>query len=174
MRIATSDQNCPVKQQESDRVIQSSNRRGSKLSPARAESLRGIVEQRGVGRITSKLEALSTLVGAIEPKDGSIGKKDTFNHTTTLGHGIHLPNRGSSFGGNHTTTSLSGGNNVLVRSTTTNHNLRVPLSGTGKGQQDATTGIGVGTICSRKIRQGLGDRIGANIEDLRCLGREDE
>ena len=172
--VGSRDQESTIEKKKSDTVVETSNGRLRTSSEALALGLGRVVQKNLEGRVLSNTETLSTLLGTIDPSDGTVSKKSTLDHTATLGHGVQLPG-GIGIERLHATAGRVGGSSdVLVRATTTDDDIGAPLVGAREGHHDGTTGVGVCAVGSGKIRKSANDIASTNVEDLSRLGDLDE
>jgi len=173
-RVGSRDQESTIEKEKSDTVIQTSDGRLRTSSEALALGLGRVVQKNLKSGVLSNTETLSTLLGTVDPSDGTISKKSTLDHTATLRHGVQLPG-GVGIERLHATAGgVSRSSDVLVRATTTDDDIRVPLVGAREGHHDGATGVGVCTVGSGKVRKSTNDIASTNVEDLSGLGDLDE
>jgi hypothetical protein len=159
-----------VKEEKSNTVVQACNVRLGSGGPALALGLVGVVKEDLKGGILGNTEALSTLLGTVDPDAGTVGKKSTFNHATAFRHGVHLPLRVGVKRPDATARWVTWGSNVLVRTTTADDDIRVPVVSTGQGHHDGASSVGVGAVRAREVRELANSLSSTNVEDLSGLG----
>jgi hypothetical protein len=173
-RVGSRDQKGTIKEEKGDTVVETCDGRLRTGGEALTLGLVGVVDEDLESRVLGNTETLSTLLGTVDPNDGSVSKKSSLNHTTALRHRVHLPSGVGIEGLDATTGWVTRRSDVLVRTTTTDDNIRVPLVGAGKSHHNRATGVGVGAVSTGKIGKSANDITSANIENLSRLGDLDE
>ena len=168
--VGSRDQESTVEKEKRDTVVETGNGRLRASGETLALGLVGVVEENLESWVLGNTETLSTLLSTVDKCDGTVSEKGTFNHTTALRHGVHLPG-GVGVKRLHATAGwVTGSSDILVRATTADDDIGVPVVGAGKGHHNGATGVGVGTVGTREIRKSADDVAGTDIEDFSRLG----
>jgi hypothetical protein len=172
--VGARDEESTIKKKESDTVVQTCNVRLGAGSEALALGLGGVVEQDLESRVFGDAETLSSELSTVDPSDGTISKEGTLNHTTTFGHGVHLPLGISIERLDATAGWITGGGDVLVRTTTADDDVRVVVVLAGQRHHDRSSSVGVCAVGTGKVSKLTNHIASADVEDFGRLGDLDE
>lgn len=172
--VGAGDQQSTVKKEKSDTVVETGDGRGWAGGEALALGLVGVVEEDLERRVLGNTETLGTLLSAVDPDDGTVREESSLNHTTSFGHGVHLPLWVGRKRLDATARWVTRGSDVLVRATTADDNVGVVVVGRGQGKHNGSTSVGVGTVGTGKVGQHADNGSSLNLEDLSRLGDLDE
>lgn len=165
--VGTRDEKGTIKEEESDGVVKTRNGGAGTGSPSLTLGLSVVVDEDIKGGVAGNLETLSTLVGTVDPDGSTVGKESSLDHTTALGHAVHLPGSVGVKGLYATARGISRRSDVLVSTTTADNNVRVVVVSAGKREEDGATGVGVGSVITGKVREDTDNGVGVHVEDFR-------
>ena len=172
--VGSRDQEGTIEKEESDTVVETSNGGGRAGGEALALGLVGVVEKDLEGGVLGNTETLGTFLSTVDPDDGTVGEESSLNHTTALGHRVHLPLWVGIERPDATARWVSRGGDVLVRATTADDDVGVVVVGRGERKHDGSTSVGVGTVGTGKVRKHTDDSSSLDLEDLSRLGNLNE